>query len=98
MTEAGRSGLTSRSRQSLTAFTYLLPAAGFIEIDDDIRLLGLEVGGRVVEGEVAVLADADEGHVRPALRNQLAEPPALFARIRCPAVDEVERPGVDAGG
>ena len=45
------------------SFTDLLLAAGFVELDDDVGFLGFEVGGRIVEGEVAVFADTDEGDV-----------------------------------
>ena len=59
--EIARRGTSSRRREP--ALAELLPAAGVVELDHEVRLLGLEVGRRVVEGEVAVLADAHEGHV-----------------------------------
>ena len=45
------------------AFAHLLAAAGFIELDDEIRLVGIEIGGRVVEGEVCILTDAGERNI-----------------------------------
>ena len=51
------------------AFADLLAAAGLVERDDEVGLGGLEVGRRIVERQVRVLADADEGDVdRRALR------------------------------
>src|ERR1700752_374845 len=41
----------------------LLPLAGLVESDDDIRLLGVEVSGRIVEGQVTILANPDERDV-----------------------------------
>ena len=38
-------------------------AAALIEGDDDIGCLGVEVSGRVVEGEMTVFADAGETYV-----------------------------------
>ena len=45
------------------AFPHLLFAAILIEVDDDIGCLGVEVSGRVVEGEMTVFADAGETYV-----------------------------------
>ena len=45
------------------AFADLLLAAGVIEIDDDVRIGDLEIGGRIVEGEMAIFADAGEGNI-----------------------------------
>ncbi len=45
------------------AFADLLAAAGFIELDDEIRLVSIEIGGRVVEGEVCILTDAGERNI-----------------------------------
>ena len=38
----------------------MLPAAGFIQLEYEVRLVGVEVRGRVVERQVAVLPDAAE--------------------------------------
>src|SRR5207245_7917523 len=45
------------------ALADLLPPARFVQGHDEVRGVGLEIGGRIVEGEVAVLADADERDV-----------------------------------
>src|SRR5215469_5273429 len=45
------------------AFAELLPAACLIEMDHDVSCFGLKIGGRIVEGQVPVLADADESYV-----------------------------------
>src|SRR5579872_89779 len=42
---------------------YLLLATRLIEVDDDIRLFGIEISGWIVEGNVPVLADAEERNV-----------------------------------
>src|ERR1700722_2293114 len=42
------------------AFVDLLSAAGLVELDDQVRVFGLEVGWGVVERQVAVFADSDE--------------------------------------
>ncbi|MGZ4258097.1 MAG: hypothetical protein ACXVRE_10065 [Gaiellaceae bacterium] len=41
----------------------VLASAGLVQRDDKIRLLGGEVGGRVVERKMPILPDADKGHV-----------------------------------
>ena len=43
-------------------FAELLPPAGFVERDNDIGVLGVEIGWRIVEGEMAVLADSGKAH------------------------------------
>src|SRR5712691_7507264 len=78
------------------AFAELLPAARLVEPHHDVRLLGREIGRRVVEGEVAVLADADEGEVDLAATDQLADAARLRRWIRPVALDEVEGTRVDA--
>ena len=45
------------------ALTELLLATGVIEVHHDVRDFGGEVGGRVIEGEVRILADASETEV-----------------------------------
>lgn len=45
------------------SFADLLLATGFVEIHDDVGFVGIEIGGRIVEGEMAVFADAGEGEV-----------------------------------
>ena len=62
------------------AFADLLAAAGVVEIDDEIRLARVEVGRRIVEGEVAVLADADERDVDGRGRDLVARPSGRRSR------------------
>src|SRR5579862_1277467 len=45
------------------AFAELLAAAGLIEIDHDVRFFGFKISGRIVEGQMSVLANADESYV-----------------------------------
>ena len=65
-------------------------------VDHQVGLLGLEVGGRIVEGEVAVLADAHEGDVDGAAREERAHARGLRRRVGGVALDEVEGARVDA--
>lgn len=62
------------------AFAQLLAAAGVVELDDEVGFFGLEVGGRVVEGEVAVFADADEGDVDGVSAEDVGDAGALAGR------------------
>jgi len=52
--------------------SYLLAAAGLIEVHDDVRLFGLEIRWRVVEREVSIFADAYEGDVDRSSRRLCA--------------------------
>lgn len=45
------------------AFVELLAAAGVVESNYGVRLQRFEIGGRIVEGEMAVFSDADEGDI-----------------------------------
>src|SRR5580658_657479 len=45
------------------ALADLLPAARFVEIDDEIRIFGFEICRRIVKGNVPVLADAYESNI-----------------------------------
>jgi hypothetical protein len=62
-------------------FTNLLAPARFVELDDQVGLVGLEVGRRVVEGQVAVLADADERAIDRRLADGGADPAADLLRV-----------------
>ncbi len=42
---------------------YLLPARGFVEVHDEIRIFSGKVGGRIVEGDVPVFPDAEKCNV-----------------------------------
>src|SRR3972149_4754179 len=63
------------------AFAYLLLAAGRIQVDDDVWIFGLEVSGRIVEGQMAIFSDADAGHINAYAVDQFPQPLALRLRI-----------------
>jgi hypothetical protein len=69
------------------AFAQLLAPAGFIEFDDLIGGIGLEVGGRIVEGQMAVLADPGKAHIYGVPRNQFAQPLDLSVEIGGVSID-----------
>ena len=45
------------------SFAELLVAADIVKIDDDVGLFRVEIRRRVVEGDMAVLTDADEADI-----------------------------------
>jgi hypothetical protein len=45
------------------AFVELLAAAGIVESNDGVGLPCVEIGGRIVESEMAVFSDAHEGDI-----------------------------------
>ncbi|MBB4051731.1 hypothetical protein GGR20_001367 [Devosia subaequoris] len=51
-------------------FAVLLLATGRIQLDIDIGRFRLEVGWRIVEGQVTVFADTGEADINWALRNK----------------------------
>src|SRR6476646_2038293 len=63
------------------AFPNLLAAACFVQGDDDVRRRRIEVGGRVVEGEVSIFADTYERHVDGRGGKRFAGTPACLGRI-----------------
>ncbi len=63
------------------ALAELLFSAGIIEVDNEEGFLGVEVGGRVVEGEVPVFTDADKGDVDGMVADDVAQPRAFLARV-----------------
>jgi len=77
-------------------FAYLLAPACLIEFDNKIRFPRLEVGWRIIESQVPVLPNANEGRVNYLARDQLADAHTLCQGIRIIAVDEVKRTGSDA--
>ena len=80
------------------ALAHLLPAAGLVEANHEVGLFGLEVGRRIVERQVAVLADAHEGHVDRTCREKCRPPDRASASgVGSVAGDEVKGPGMDAG-
>ena len=48
----------------------LLPSTGFVEMNHNVRSRGFEVRRRVIEGEVAVFSNSDEGHIDRMLTDQ----------------------------
>ena len=61
-----------------------------IEVHHDVRDLGGEVGGRVVEGEVGILTDAGETEVDGAGGDAVVQALELSAQIRGIAIDRDE--------
>jgi hypothetical protein len=70
-------------------FTHLLTATRIVELDDEIRALGVEIRGRIVECEVAVLANPDERHIDRLRRQLSAEILAHRVRIAT-TVDQMD--------
>ena len=74
------------------AFVDLLRAACLIEFDDQIRFIGFEIGGRIVERQVRILADSDEREIDGRGLQCLA-----LRRGRRPR-DSVHRPAAGSAG
>ena len=55
------------------ALAKLLAAAGVVEVDDLVGGGGVEIGGRIVEGDVGILADADDADVDGLLTDELRQ-------------------------
>ena len=49
------------------ALAYLLHSAALIKINNYVSLFGIKVRGRIVEGDMCVLADADDTHINGSL-------------------------------
>src|SRR3954468_10853810 len=54
-------------------FADLLLPARLIQADDDVRLLRIEIGRRIVKGNVPVFPNAEESNVNWSRRNLLAQ-------------------------
>src|SRR3546814_18347088 len=63
------------------ALPHLLPAARLVQGDDEIGLVGLEIGRRVVERQMTVLADADAADVHGSARDPAIPPGRLRLRV-----------------
>ena len=74
------------------AFAELLLAACFVELHYDVGVIGGEVGWGIVESQVAILADADEGDVNGMLHDDEAQPMAFNFGLRL-AIDPVDSSG-----
>ena len=72
-------------------FSELLASADFIEFNDNVRMIHIEISRWIVEGEVPILPDASEGHINWVRLDQLADPRDLRLEIRRIPMDEVER-------
>src|SRR3954453_6371533 len=73
------------------AFTQLLSAAGFIELHNQVRLLGFEICRRIVEREMPILANSDKRDVSRMSTNNFANPSALGLRVAL-TIEKMERP------
>ena len=60
-----------------------------VQFHDEVRLLGFEVRGRIVEREVSILPDPDEGDVDGVSGDYCAQSPALRRGVRGRSIDEV---------
>ncbi len=68
----------------------LLAPAGVVERYHDVGIVDLEIGRRIVEGEVRVLADADAGDVDLGRGQQGGVAAALLLRVGGVAVEQVD--------
>src|ERR1700678_4241774 len=59
----------------------LLQRASLIEFHDEIRLVGLEISGRIIESEMTVLADADKRDINGCRTQGRASPANIFGGI-----------------
>ena len=73
------------------SFAHLLAAASFVEIDDEIGIFGIEIGWRIVEGEMTVLADADKRNIDWRRPQRVANLTDDFARIGLPVEQMIVR-------
>ena len=70
-------------------FARLLLPTGLIQFDDQIGLLCLEIGRWIVEGQVCVFSNPNEGHIDGMLSEYLADSLALGSGISF-ATEEME--------
>ncbi len=71
------------------AFAELLATAGFIEMDDDVGFFGFEIGWGVIEREVSVFTDADEGDINGVFADDVVEAAAFLVPVGV-GIDVVE--------
>src|SRR5438045_3946647 len=62
-------------------FADLLTPASLVEFDNQIRLCRFKVGGRIVESQMTVFADADERRINRVSRDNLSQSAALVLRV-----------------
>ena len=71
-------------------FAHLLTATGLVEIDHEVGFVGLEVGGGIVEGEMAIFADTYAGDVDRVVADDFSQPLAFGDRVFVISVDPVK--------
>jgi hypothetical protein len=59
----GNCSLGNSGKTLEPSFTDLLLSARFVEMDDDVRFFGLEIGGRIIESQMPILTDPDESYI-----------------------------------
>jgi hypothetical protein len=65
-------------------FAHLLAAASLVQVYNDIRVLNLKIGWRVIERQVPVFADADQRQVDRILLQQIPHPATFSQWIASP--------------
>lgn len=63
------------------AFAVLLLAASLVQLDDQVWLRRLEIGRRIVECKMSILADADKRDIDALLLDERADPRTFLLRI-----------------
>lgn len=71
------------------SFTDLLLPTSLVKVDDEVRVFGLKVGGWIVEGEMPILTDPDEGNIDGRKSESLTGAMDDFRRVRL-AVQQVK--------
>src|SRR4051794_23246145 len=66
-------------------------SARVVELDDKVRFFGFEIGRRIVEGKMAVFANANEGCVDRMLSNNVGHAAAFGSGVAF-AIQKVKRP------
>lgn len=77
------------------ALPYLLSAARLVQLDDSDQFLALEVGGRVVEGQVAVLSNSHDADGRIQVLQQASVTFKFALHGREVTLDAVKFLGMD---
>ena len=71
-------------------FADLLTPAWLIKMDDDVRFLGLEISGGIIESQMPILADTDECNIDRRPSDRVASEMDHFSGVGA-AVQEVRR-------
>ena len=72
------------------SLAHLLATAGLIEADSDLGLLSIEVGRRIVEGEVAILTNASKAYIDGLATNSRVETHHFALQVTSTTVDRNE--------